>query len=284
MTQPLIWLQCPRVWNVKRVRDIAPVVERMRDASIWILGPTNTQDALARNAFDKVRPPAILAYPGSSIDDHLRYYPSLNLANTTVITIPPIEAITAVAEHAIGLLVALTRDYGKIKVGDGWVRDNHIPPFMISRKRVVVVGAGRIGHRLFSILSAMSRDVMLVKEDAVPEKNWDIMMICARRESGFRLTRRYMHNPEEKTVINIAHADAVDELDVLDAIIQGMLYAADVCRLDYGSVSPLWNRFRDGERRLLMSPHIGGTTKDAYAHAQAALLDRIWDEINGWER
>ena len=204
-----------------------------------------------------------------------------------VVYVHPEDAvnITAVAEHTIGLIVALTRNYtgafSGIERGE-WERWGCAGERMLSRMSLGIVGYGRIGKAVEKLAEPMFKNVL----------RWDV--------GGGAMIPPYLcdivtlHTPPDVQVvdrefidgfygylINTARGESVDERAVVAALKSGRIkgYAADVLQGEFAegfdlTESPIWDAWRDGWN-VVLTPHIGGSTEDAWKETQEIVIDKV---------
>lgn len=215
---------------------------------------------------------------------------------------PFLERITPVAELTVGFLVACSRQiysaHSDVMRGN-WNRFDWGSPRMLSRMSIGLVGFGRLGSMVGRYCAAMG---MIVRyfDPYVPGGESDIFELA--RKSDFLSVHASLTDetrglissdviasmPTGSSLINTARGEIVDEEALLNALRSGHLRSAalDVlnrepmpgCEL---SESPLLEFARETER-LLITPHIGGSTTDAWLETQRRVLEIAHEEIASW--
>ncbi len=213
-----------------------------------------------------------------------------------------LDTITPTAEHAWGLLLALSRNvpwsFDAVKAGS-WNRFDFGAPAMLSRMRLGVIGYGRLGRKVARFGQAFGMPVGFYD----PFKNAD--EIATKVDSLEQLVATNdvisLHVPalpetagliDANTIaafkpgawfINTARAELVDEAALLDALKAGRLagYAGDVLA---GEFDPTFDvgahplvRYAREHRNVLLTPHIGGSTYDAWRETQGRVLQMAVD-------
>ena len=209
-----------------------------------------------------------------------------------------LDTITPTAEHTWGLLLALMRRvpwcFEDVKAGR-WNRFDWGAPHMLSRRSLGVIGYGRLGRRVARYGDAFDMPVRFYdpfqtgdgtaeKVDSlndlvglsdivslhVPAGPDTLGLIGADVIAAFRPGSLF---------VNTARAELVDEAALLAALEAGHIagYAADV--LD-GEFDPAFRaaehplvRFAQTHDRVLLTPHIGGSTVDAWTETQRRVID-----------
>jgi D-3-phosphoglycerate dehydrogenase len=210
-----------------------------------------------------------------------------------------IKDVSATAEHCFGLLLALMRSTPAAAghtVAGGWDRDKFWGT-QLRGKRLGVIGYGRIGAMVAGYAAAFGMDV--VAYDKSPEKitapaaslSFDELLrtsdvvsvhVTADPENRQLLDRSAIARLKRGGVlINTARGSLVDELALSEALESGRLsgVAVDVlAEEEHGdsSGSPLLASARAG-RNVLITPHIGGATREAIARTETVLIERFLD-------
>lgn len=211
-----------------------------------------------------------------------------------------LATITPTAEHAWGLLLALTRrtPWAHRTVLDGaWNRyDFGAAPRMLSRMTLGVIGYGRLGRRVAQYgrafgMAVRYADPFVDLEDGVAEKaetlaglaGWaDVLSlhVPATPETRHLINADILAGVKPGAyVINTARAELIDE----DALLQGLRsgriggYAADVLEGEFtpgfrAADHPLV-RYAAAHENVLLTPHIGGSTRDAWRETQARVIE-----------
>lgn len=212
-----------------------------------------------------------------------------------------LQTITPTAELTFGLIVALTRNIlpaHKAALAGRWDRRPFGAPAMLSRMSLGVVGLGRLGHRVASYgqvfgmqvryfdpyveSSAFSREVelqaLVAKSDIVsihvPHEPATERMFDEAVFSSFR---------HGSWLVNTARGELLDWDALLAALESGRLAGAalDVFENEFNPdfsqnylVHPLLAYARAHDN-LILTPHIGGSTIDAWRLTEAHTIDMI---------
>lgn len=202
----------------------------------------------------------------------------------------------AVAEHAIALLLALTRRlpeavrnqerrHWRGMIGDLGEREQEL-----ASKRLLLVGLGRIGGRIAELARAFGLEVVAVRRDPaagagaaravhrlgeLPELagEADILLLACplTPETRDLVDARLLARLKPGALfVNVARGGCVDEAALVRALSSGQLAAAaiDVARDEpLPETSPLWTA-----PNLLVTPHSAGETR-AYEDRVLDLLE-----------
>jgi D-3-phosphoglycerate dehydrogenase len=206
-----------------------------------------------------------------------------------------LERIRATPEHAIGLALALLRNYRVAFLDKGnarWDR-NRCRGEELSGTAVGLVGFGRVGRRLARYLAAFEADVGYYDRhvdlpvagirrfgslgDLISASR--IVILCANYEPGTPpvvdaacvalLAGRYF--------INIARGELVDEDALLSSIEAGALAgcAVDVIANENGANNlPRWIAATQ-RKNLIVTPHIGGATFASMRATEEFIADKL---------
>ncbi len=216
-------------------------------------------------------------------------------ANVTVTNTPGANS-AAVAEHAIGLLLAALRG---IPAGDARVRSGI---WDVTRGRQLagstagVVGFGRIGREVAARLQALGCKVLVhdphLPDDAIRGGGGEPVDLPTIRDGADVVSLHapggnvvidaswVNHAKTGQTIVNTARGDLVDEEAVAGALRAGRLYAyaADTLAHEDGtSRSPLLAA--DLADHVVVTPHLGAQTVEAVDRMGAMAVEAILDVL-----
>lgn len=186
----------------------------------------------------------------------------------------------AVAEHAMALLLACAKSIVPLNErmhAGHWDKATH-KSIELEGRTVGVIGLGAIGLRFARMAHAMgmrvlghdpyAKDLPEYVESVALEAVWResdaISLHCPLTSDNTRfLNARTLSSCKKGVIIvNTARGGLIDEQDLLAAIRSGQVGSAG---LDSFEVEPMTaNHPFQGEPRIVLSPHIGGVTTDAY--------------------
>lgn len=210
-----------------------------------------------------------------------------------------LNRITPTAEHAIGLMLALTRrtPWAHQAVLDGsWDRRPFGAPAMLSRLNLGVVGYGRLGRLVARYGAAFGMGVRFydhatkVSEPPAEQVSslaelfaWsDVISLhlpanaATHKMIDAELLR---HCKKGAVLINTARGELVDEVALLDFLESGRLGGAALDVLDgefvpgFDSTDHALVKYASTHDNLLLTPHIGGSTVDAWRETERRMID-----------
>jgi D-3-phosphoglycerate dehydrogenase len=207
-----------------------------------------------------------------------------------------LDSITPTAEHAIGLMLAASRRLPAVHasaVSGQWNRRNWGAPAMMSRLRLGLVGYGRLGRKVGAIGQAMGMDVAFF-DPAVAGSMPDLLGLARRsdvlsvhavatQETKGIVSRAVLEAlPAGAIVINTARGELLDLEALLDLLEAGHLYSAALDVIDGEYASDFEATFSGSRVRyhakthdnLILTPHIGGSTQDAWAETERFVIDK----------
>ena len=209
----------------------------------------------------------------------------------------------AVAEHAIALILALTRklpearDNQAKRIWRGMIGDLAQREDELGGKTLLIVGLGRIGGRLARLAKAFDMRVIGTRRDPAQGNNGaDAVHATGELESllpqaDFVALTCPLTPETEKVIradtlarmkpsaflVNVARGRCVDEAALLAALGQGRIAGAALdCAAEepLPAASPLW-----GSENVLITPHTAGETRHYEENIIALLLanlERLW--------
>ncbi len=205
----------------------------------------------------------------------------------------------AVAEHAIALVLALTRklhsarDNQNKRFWRGMIADPKTREDELGGKTMVIVGLGRIGSRLARIAKAFDMKVIGVKRDpasgaeaadeayhfgALPEvvaKADIVVLTCplTPETTGLMSAAVLACLQPHALLINVARGKVVDEAALVDALAAKRFAGAGLdvtIEEPLASASPLWEM-----PQVLITPHTAGETSRYESNAIDILLENL---------
>lgn len=188
----------------------------------------------------------------------------------------------AVAEHALALLLACAKSVVELDArmhAGHWDKATH-KSLELGGRTIGLVGLGQIGLRFARMADAMGMRVIGFDPYArdLPPYVQAVDLAAIWRESDvvslhcpLSADNRGLVNASTLAickpgviVVNTARGGLIDETALLDAVHSGQVAAAG---LDSFAIEPMIENhpFR-GQKNIVLSPHIGGVTSDAYVN------------------
>lgn len=207
-----------------------------------------------------------------------------------------LESITPTVEHTIGLMLAASRRvipaHAAASAGR-WDRRPWGAARMLSRMRLGLVGYGRLGRRVG--IAAKALGMMIDFFDPLVNGGCSDLISLARKSDVLSLhapantetwnlvSREVLEAlPKGAVVVNTARGELLDEGALLDLLESGHLHAAalDTVRGEYApgfsdrfALSRLAIYAR-GHDNLVLTPHIGGSTVDAWIETERRVIEK----------
>lgn len=196
-----------------------------------------------------------------------------------------LKKITPTAEHALGLLIALSRNYiSSINSVNKGYFDRR--PFgglkMLSRSSLGIIGYGRLGKIMKNISLKIFNKVKTIDRKNYDKKKFITKLKFIFKNSDFItlhipstgntnfISKKILGKIKNNFfLINTSRGDVVDEKFILDLLKEGKIlgYATDVLNKEFSENFNLRNNliFKNRHKyNILITPHIGGSTKDAW--------------------
>ena len=203
----------------------------------------------------------------------------------------------AVAEHAMALLLACAKSLARLDArmhAGHWDKATH-KSVELNGRTIGLVGLGAIGQRFARQCDAMGMTVLGYDPYAssLPAFVRPVDLAAIWRESD-AISLHCPLTPENRAfvnsrtlaackpgvlLVNTARGGLVDEAALLDAVRSGQVGAAG---LDSFAQEPLTAQhpFR-GEPNIILTPHIGGVTADAYVHMAVGAVGNVLAVLEG---
>ena len=203
----------------------------------------------------------------------------------------------AVAEQALALMLACAKSVvqldGRMRQGH-WDKSTH-KSLELEGRTVGLVGLGAIGQRFARMAHAMGMRVIgvdpfakdlpafieRVELDAIWGESDVISLHCplTPENAGLLNAETLARCRAGVIVVNTARGGLIDEPALLAAVRGGQVFSAG---LDSFSVEPMpADHPFAAEPRILLSPHIGGVTADAYVKMGVGAAENVTKVLNG---
>ena len=212
---------------------------------------------------------------------------------------------TGIAEYAIGAMIALTRDFGRLDAAlregqweSQWAAGVPAPPLWpeLSHRTLGILGFGHIGRALARRAAAFDMRVCAIRREAEPDPPAGVTFVgglerldevlraadylavtlsLSDTTRGLLGDRRLRLMKQSAFLINVARAEILNEMAVYDALASGRLAGAalDVWWRYPTSPDPTRPATQPFQRlaNVLMTPHVSGWT-EGMLDARAALI------------
>jgi phosphoglycerate dehydrogenase-like enzyme len=221
-----------------------------------------------------------------------------------------LNRITPTAELTLGLLIAVTRRipwaFESICRGN-WNRRLFGGRAMLSRLSLGIVGLGRLGRMVARYGSALGMKVgytdLIPKtgaqedwiyypaiEDLVAEGDVVTLHVPLNQSTQGLIGRKMLSNFKEGScLINTSRGEIIDPQALLDGLQAGKPAFAALDVLD-GEFDPVFQgrvkdhplvRYASSHDNLLLTPHIGGSTTDAWGETEAFTIQLTLEYLKG---
>ncbi|MGV8997918.1 MAG: 2-hydroxyacid dehydrogenase [Parvibaculaceae bacterium] len=199
-----------------------------------------------------------------------------------------------VADLAVGLLLASMRNvvYGDQQIRAGQWRGSNMARMLftpsVTGRKIGIIGLGAIGRKIGERMAAFETEIGYFNRSKKDDVNWryfstplelaawaDVLMIAHRADE----TNRHMINADvlkalgkEGQVVNISRGSAIDEDALIAALQNGTIAGAG---LDVFDDEPNVRPEFIAMQNVVLTPHIGGGTREAFAAMSAAVVANV---------
>jgi len=208
-----------------------------------------------------------------------------------------LKTITPTAEHALGLLLALIRNYKTaFKLVDSmcWDRDM-CRGLEIQAMNIGIIGFGRIGSILSEYLLAMRANISVYDPfiSQLPPQiqrrksilslitNSTSIFLCASYtpSSPHLLTNSHLLKLKNKFLVNISRGELIDETSMFHLARVGHFagLGLDVLTSENTSSSNLeaWSNLSKSNCNIILTPHIGGASFSSMAKTEVFIANKL---------
>ena len=219
--------------------------------------------------------------------------------NIRVINAPEAASI-AVAELAIGLMIALARSIPRAdsenKKGN-WIKKD-LMGTQLSGKYLGIVGVGNIGRNIGRMAKALRMNLIgydpyPINREFIAETGMVVTDLNTLVESSDFITCHVPSTPETKHMfnadrfakmkpgaylVNTSRGEIIDENALYEALKASRLAGA---ALDVFEVEPPTNKLLVGLPNVICTPHIGAQTREAQELASVVIAEKVIQMLRG---
>jgi D-3-phosphoglycerate dehydrogenase / 2-oxoglutarate reductase len=212
----------------------------------------------------------------------------------------PEAASIAVAELAIGLMIALARSIpmadSENKKGN-WIKKD-LMGTQLSGKYLGIVGVGNIGRNIGRMAKALRMNLIgydpyPINREFIAETGMVVTDLNTLVESSDFITCHVPSTPETKHMfnadrfakmkpgaflVNTSRGEIIDENALYDALKASRLAGA---ALDVFEVEPPTNKLLVGLPNVICTPHIGAQTREAQELASIVIAEKVIQMLRG---
>lgn len=208
-----------------------------------------------------------------------------------------LKKITPTAEHVFGLIFMISRNYKQAmeNVNSGMFdRRDFAGNKMLSKSKIGIVGYGRLGKIIKKI--AKGFNLKVISYDKANDKKSKLFKILntvdyvslnipLRNNNMFFSEKNFPKNCQNKFyLINTSRGEIIDEKFIIDLLKKKILlgYATDVISKEFTNNFNLKKNilFKNRHRyNIIITPHIGGSTKDAWKLTQNRVIKQFLDHL-----
>jgi len=223
-----------------------------------------------------------------------------------------LDSITPTAELTIGLMISVIRNmvpaFQSVKSGK-WRRWDFGGPAMLSRMSLGIVGLGRLGKMVARYAAAMGMTISYYDPFIAGTSGIEYRRCGSLEELVAECEVISIHIPMNEPnrnlfnhsvfgqfkpgafLINTARGEVVDSLALVNALETGRLAGAAIDVLN-GEFDPGFQgrvtehplvQYATNHSNLIITPHIAGSTKDAWMLTQRYTIERVLTVISGRE-
>ena len=226
--------------------------------------------------------------------------PAATKRGVIVVNSPEGNTIAA-AEHALALMLSLSRHVPHAHVSTiagGWDRKKYVGNELY-KKKLGVVGLGKIGSHVARVAKAMGMDVMaydpFVSAERAQQMQVRLMQLPALFAEADYVSLHLPRTPDTENlvnaellrtmkptarIVNCARGGIIDEAAIAEAVESGVIAGA---ALDVYAKEPLEadSPLRGVSERLILTPHLGASTEEAQENVAIDVAEQIRDVLLG---
>jgi phosphoglycerate dehydrogenase-like enzyme len=209
---------------------------------------------------------------------------------------PLLDTIWSTAEYTFALILSLIRNVTlshqrvTCQVED-WTRRPYVARLPVRDMKLGVIGVGRIGSMVCQLANAWDMEVLAAdKDDPLHPifNNADIITLHPSMPGGYKLVNReFLDRVRPGTfLINTARGDVVDDDALIEALSKGKLAGAALDCLsgefmpEFDAAEHPLSLYAVSNNNLIVTPHIGGSTWDAWKITTERILYLAQEALN----
>lgn len=288
----------PHQWFEYDFTDSHQLVERAKDATVVVTcGAPVRADELAQ------LPQLEMVCVAMTGTDHVDV--EYCHANDILVCNVPAYSPATVAEHALGLLLALRRQivsYHNLLKSDQWYGEDWFTKVFLDHEvndihssRIGIVGTGMIGRAMGKMAAGIGMDVVyynrgkkgsdlpLVSFDELLETCDAISLHCPLNDSTRDLftLKEIKRMKKGAVLINAARGGIVNEPDLAEALHTGVLAGAAIDVVERDPITPEEPLLKLMDLpNFIMTPHVAWSS----LQAMQGLMDRAINNLNQWDK
>lgn len=263
------------------------------DALMIRSGTTVTGEII--EAADRLR---IIGRAGVGVDNV--DVPAATRRGVLVVNSPEGNTIAA-AEHALALMLSLSRHVPHAHastMAGGWDRKTYVGNELY-KKKLGVVGLGKIGSHVARVAKAMGMDLLaydpFVSDERAQQMQVKLLPLAELFAQADYITLHLPRTPDTENLVNAellrtmkptarlvncARGGIVDEAALAEAVEAGVIAGA---ALDVYAKEPLAadSPLRAVKERLVLTPHLGASTTEAQENVAIDVAEQIRDVLLG---
>lgn len=192
-----------------------------------------------------------------------------------------LNSITSTAEHTIGLIIALLRNYKTALNAPYKDREEYKGHTLYGKTVTLFGGNGRVGSQVSNRLKAFGMTVYRVDENEIPQftlKSYVVSLhIPLQGNEGFFTKRMFREMLPNSYFINTSRSGVVEEGALLFALSNNIIAGAAVDFID----DPQLLEYAKTHNNLLLTNHQGGNTFEDRKRTEDFIINKVTEFLNG---
>ena len=195
-----------------------------------------------------------------------------------------LEGITSTAEHTIGLMIALMRNYKKAFKNPTFDREDY-KGYTLAKKQFGVIGYGRVGNQvsryaknlgMFPYAYEKKTDEQKQLDSIVQEMDVLSIHIPLKGNEGFFTKEMFKQMKPTSYLINTSRSGIIEEGALLWALKNKEIAGAAVDFID----DPYLVEYARSHDNLILTPHLGGNTFEDREKTEEFVTNKVNEYIN----
>jgi len=189
-----------------------------------------------------------------------------------------LNSITSTAEHTIGLMIALARNY-KTALHSPYSDRESYKGHTLSGKTLGIVGLGRIGKRITLIGNVLGMKIAYAEKKTSPQRlnqvlgvsDFVSLHIPLKGNEGFFTLNHFHQMKESAYLINTSRSGIIKEDELLWALENDLIAGAAVDFID----DPELVEYEKTHNNLILTNHLGGNTFEDRERTEQFIIKKV---------
>lgn len=197
-----------------------------------------------------------------------------------------LKTVTSTAEHTIGLIISLLRNY-KVVLNAPYQDRDAYKGYTLAGKMLGIIGYGRVGNQVSKMAKGLGMEVRAIdtldeittekiRNEALQRSDIISLHIPLQRNEGFFTKVMFEMMKPSSYFINTSRSKVVEDGALIWALKSGIIKGAAVDFID----DPELCEYAENNSNLILTNHMGGNTFEDRERTEKFIEQKVEDYIN----